>query len=426
MSAKDERLKIRDIVLWVSVAALLRLAAMVFAAHSDVIFVNYFPSKLAYQGVFDIYRYIDLNFSGERVWSYYPPMTYYVLGAFQFLMRPFDAGFDRWIHAVYFGGLGEWLAANKGSADIFRHLFFMKLPYAFFDALCVFCVVRYMDEGRSKKRALKLWSVNPVILYGVYMFGQVDIMPAALTILSILMIKLRRIWWGFFLLSVAALFKTFPVFLILPFMIVLTRSGKELVRNLTAVAVPFIVVLLPLYLSGGKGVIGSLFPRFYVAEVTGMSWEFIPKAVFAALYVFLLYRCVVSGKEGRDIFFPGLAVSVLMLVYTVFFVPVHYFVWVMPILIVTVCLGMVPEWVYWAQISCLFLYALNSALTTTALFAPLNPDLFLSLPGLPDIMHGLAVRWGAVMLAARMVFTAICVLVAMGLIGLNNKEKKHV
>ena len=391
---------------------------MLAALHSDLIFINFFPSKLAYNGIIDIYRYIFENFGGDKiVWSYYPPLTYLVLGAFQFIFKPLEGGFYNWIQQVYSSGCDKWLIANGVSFDFFKYLFLMKLPYAAFDCLCIIVMMKFVDEKRQKMNALKLWSFSPVLLYGVYMFGQIDIMPASLALVSVLLFKEKRNRWGFFLLSMAALFKTYTIFLILPFLVMFSRSWRDLAKNLAAAAVPFIFILLPYYISSRGYVINSIFPRFYVADVTAGSWQYVQKAIFLGLYLFLLFACHKSARKGEGMPVLVVSISTLMILYTLFFVPVHYFIWVTPFLILAVCLKFVPAWLYYFQMLCLFTYSLNGAGTTTGLLAPLNPGFFLGLPGLPDMFHQLNIRWGMVMLSARLVFTAICVLVAMELIG---------
>ncbi|MFH1362974.1 MAG: glycosyltransferase 87 family protein, partial [Candidatus Omnitrophota bacterium] len=375
------------------------------------------PSKLAYSGVVDVYSYINANFPAERIWSYYPPMTHLFLGACQYILKSFNPGFYVWIQEVYTMGLGEWLITNGTSFDVLRYLFFMKLPYIIFDGVCLYSIFRYLDSNSSRKQALRLWSINPVILYGIYAFGQIDLIPAALTALAILMVKEKKTWLAFLILSIAALFKTFTIFLIVPFIIVLTDSRKDLLKNLIAAIVPFVLIFVPFCFSGGKNAINSLFPVFYVNPSSDVLWYAVQKVIFIGFYAVLIFACFKLKKDQTGSTPLRIAIAVLMLIYILFFVPIHYFVWVIPLLITAVCVNIVPEWLYWIQIVCLFLYNLNSANTTTCLMLPIDPDFFSNLPGLPDIMHGFSIRWGAIMLGARLVFTALCLLIAMGMIG---------
>ena len=402
-----------NFIFWIAAAVMLRVVAMLVAAHSDITFINFFPSKLAYEGIFNIYGYIEANFPPDRTWAYYPPMTYLTVGGWQFLFKAFCPGFYQWISKAYFLGLGEWLVVNGASFDFFKYLFMMKLPYLFFDMTCLYAILGCVNDSDMKKRALKLWVFSPVILYGVYMFGQVDIFPVTLIMISILMVKRKKKYAAFLLLSLSGLFKTFPLFLILPYLIILTDSRASFWKNITAVSLPFILILLPFYLFSGSQVINSLFPRFYVVPAEYMFLDVIKKIIFVMLYGSLLISCY---KMKRALIQSDavllVSIAVLMIIFTLFFTPIHYFVWVTPLLILAVSMKMIPGWIFWAQIICLFIYNLNSSRTTGALFMPLNPQFFTALPGLPDLIHGFSIRWGAVMLGARMMFTVFCVGVA--------------
>ena len=163
--------------------------------------------------------------------------------------------------------------------------------------------------------------------------------------------------------------------------------------------------------------VNSLFPVFYSNFSIDIPWQILQKLIFMVLYASLIFFCFRLKKERIESTVLRVAITVIMIIYTLFFVPIHYFVWVIPLLIAAVCVNIIPEWLYWSQILCLFLYNLNSANTTTWLCLPINPAFFSSLPGLPDIMHGFSIRWGMIMLGARLIFTVLCLFIAMGIIG---------
>lgn len=408
----------KKIIYFIAAGFLLRLAAAAFCFHSDTIFINYFPTKLTADGVLNIYHYIDINFPADRLWGYYPPLTYYVIGAFQAILKPLSPGFNAWIQTVYFGGMNSWLLSASGTSLVFKYLLLMKLPYFFFDAVCLRAMFVFFGNDEAKRtRMTALWCLNPVIIYGVYMMGQVDIMPAAISFLAVLMFSKEKDKWGFLLLSVAALFKTYTLFIIIPVLILRSNHVKDYLKNILFCCIPFIVVLIPLYLMGGRSVLDSLFPKFYRAAAAESAGFMIQKAVFLFLYLFLAVKSFYNKEKGSSIEVFKSSLAVLMLLYIIFFVPVHYFVWVMPFIIVAVCQGMIPGWLYWFQIGVLFLYNLNSPGTTTHVFRAVNPDYFLSLQGIPDIMHSFSIRWGVVMLSARLVFTAVCVMIATDFAG---------
>jgi len=414
---ENNRISIKQIAVWLSLAAILRLAAIFMAVHSDIVFINFFPGKFASLGVMDIYRYIAVNFPGERIWSYYPPLTYFTLGISQAALASFDPGFAPWISEVYSGGLREWLISYGSSPRFFRYLFLMKAPYIVFDAVCLFAIWDYLHGWNARLRALKLWSLNPVILYGVYMFGQVDIMPAALTVLAVLFARDGKNISSVLLLSCAALFKTFSIFLLPLFVFTGVRSYRDILGRVFLAALPFCLVLVPLVASSGKYALESLFPKFYLSGGSDAVGSFVRKTIFIMLYLIIAVRCFKRRAAGEADNFLKYSIAVIMAVYVMFFVPVHYFVWVVPLLIIAVARGIIPAWLYWGQIACLFVYNLNSARTTTSLFAPLGPGFFYKLPGLPDLMHKFGIRWGGVMLLAQLLFVLICVVMAMEIVG---------
>lgn len=412
-------IRISEIVLWIGVALLLRLTLMFTTAHSDLIFINYFPSKLAYEGVFDIYRYISLHFPVDRVWSYYPPLTYLEIGCFQWVLRPFASGFGSWIQTVYSSGLDNWLISNGSSLSVIRYIFLMKVPYLFYDALLIWALAMMIPGGPARIRGAALWALNPVLLYGIYMFGQMDIMPSAVAALGVLLLMRRQGTWGFIFLGTAALFKTFPLFMVPPLLVVTSRSPKDFLRHSFSAALPMVIVLAPLMLSGGAEVIRSLFPKFYMEGACQSHWLLVRKAAFAVFYILLLIGANRKREKADETAILSVAAASVMVLYVMFFAPVHYFVWAMPLLIAALCSGIIPARLYWGLITLVFVYSLNGARTTTQLFAPLDPVFFLGLPGLPDMMHNIGIRWGYVMLGAELAFTALCVMTAMALAGVS-------
>lgn len=406
-----------SIAFWISIAILARLACIIIGVHSDIIYINYFPSKLVYEGVWDVYDYIRCTSSDT--WTYYPPITYYVIGGFQFLFKSVNIGFNEWINALYLIGCNKWLLLNGNIFIFFKNLLFMKLPYVFFDCIMICSLWRYGDNIGQKKQILRLWSINPVILYGIYLVGQMDIMPATLIVLAILCIKRNNIAWAFFALSIAALFKTFALFIFLPFWLALSLSGKERIRNALILGIPCLIVVAPFYFSSRWLFINAFFPPFEPVSLDAVSniCFFLQKVIFLLLYVFILKRSFDMKRSYVNNAELRIVTSTIMALYILFFVPVHYFVWVIPVLMLCVCYELIPRWLYWLQIAMLFLYNLNSANTTTRIFAPVYPDLFCNLQGLPDIMHMYNIRWGVAMLGARLIFVAISIIMSTLLIG---------
>lgn len=417
------KIRINNFLAWMVLALSIRLVCIFTTVHSDVFFVNFYPSKLAYEGVFNIYQHQYANIhAGGGIWTYYPPLTYFSIGGFQSIFKLFDSGFYQWIQEMYSGGADNLLLQGGATFSFFKYLFFMKAPYLIFDALLLFSILRYLDVDQHRASAVRLWCFSPVILFGTYVIGQFDIIPASLAVFSILMIKRNKVWWGLFLLSTAVFFKTFTVFMILPFFIVLTASKKEIFKNIVAIAVPVVLIFIPFYIYSRGLIMNSLFPPYSLESVSELSafCMSIQRIIFVGLYCALIVKCFKLKKNLNATTVLKMSIATLMIVYTMFFVPVHYFIWVIPFLIIAVCCNILPRWLFWIQIICLFVYSFNSPGTTTGLFRPLNPELFINLPGLPDIMHGFSIRWGAIMLISRLFFTAVCVIIATDFIGITS------
>lgn len=409
-----------DLWMWIAAALIVRLVLMATTAHSDIVFLNFFPEKFAYEGVVDIYRYIDTHFPAGRLWSYYPPLTYFELGCFQWALKPFASGFPEWINQAYSQGLDKWLLANGTSLRVMKYLFLMKVPYLFYDALCLWGAMMMFPNAEHRLRAGVLWMFSPVVLYGTYMFGQADIMPAALVLLSVLVIEKGYAGTGFFFLGMGALFKTFPIFLVPVLLVLVPKSGKELLKCLAAAALPFALVLLPYVLSGSAGAIKSLFPNAYTDysdRAVDLTWVFLRRGMFGILYASIIGYAWIRSRTAKGKGVLAFALASVLALYALFFAPIHYFLWAVPLLIVAVVRGIIPERLYWLFTGTVFIYGLNSARTTTEIFAPLDPGLFLGLPGLPDMVHNLGIRWGYVMMGAEALFVALCVMTAVALAG---------
>lgn len=406
--------KIHSFWLWIFAALVLRLGLMAVTAHSDVVFLNYFPAKLAYEGVWNIYGYINANFPDDRLWSYYPPFTYFTIGAFQWLLKPLAGGFNVWIAQAYSMGLDKCLLQAGVSFEVFKYLIMMKTPYLFFDGICLGAALGLSGGEVTRSKAIAMWALNPVVLYGVYMFGQADIMPASLAALGVLCIMRKKNTAGFALLGSAVLFKTYALFMVPPLVMLVSRTAKDAVKNMAAVILIPVIVLWPFF---RDGVMGSLFPKFYVGTLDNPEWFLARKVVFGVLYFSLLYGAFRKRKEAgaQENAILGVSISAVLLLYVLFFTPVHYFVWVMPLMAAAVLRGMIPGRVLWGSIVLLFIYNLNSPRTTTELLAPLDPGYFLSLPGFPDMMHAVHIPWGTVMLGSEMAFLVLCVVLAAAL-----------
>jgi len=59
--------------------------------------------------------------------------------------------------------------------NVFRHLFFFKLPYLLFDIATAVVIWKFIDKPQHKKLALLIWLFNPVTLFAAYIFGRFEV-----------------------------------------------------------------------------------------------------------------------------------------------------------------------------------------------------------------------------------------------------------
>lgn len=77
--------------------------------------------------------------------------------------------------------------------NIFRILFFFKLPYLIFDLGVAAIVWRFIDNARARRIALLLWLFNPLTLYATYIFGRFEVFAIFFLALSAFQLKQHRI-----------------------------------------------------------------------------------------------------------------------------------------------------------------------------------------------------------------------------------------
>lgn len=397
----------------------LRLFFMPISLHADLLWIHVFPPKLAYEGVIDFYKYYMLNFNtlaNILHAYYYGPLAYFLLGAFHFIYKLFLPSLSSWLNTYL-----NMLAAADVShyLDLFSipfgrlalYLTLLKLPYLIFDIVSMFLLITFLKKayGAAPLQVAGLWLLNPAILFGSYIFGQLDIFITFLLVASLLFIYKGRFYVSVLCIGLAALFKPSPFILIPATVILLGRDKKHVLGLFFASLLPAIVSVAIFYPSSGTQIFMSLFPGFIVSKGANVldTIEFsVGKLIFIVGYLFLLWKILDSKRNGRTVDSDRLwryFTVILLLSYFTVFTPVHYFQWVVPFLIIAVVSKTMPRWIYIVQMIFLFFYAINSRSLCMQLFLPLNPEFFFNLKSLPEYMCQF-LNWGVVMRLSRWAF----------------------
>lgn len=225
-------------------AIVLRLLVAAFYFHPDIKTYNFQASFLR-KGVVNIYSYLvdnkkTLPLKDDFV---YFPLTYFVVGGYQIIASP-----------TLGPNFVSWLANASGNSavrdpNIFRYLIVLKLPYLIIDIGIAYLLLRYFTNDPEKgKKAFIIWLFNPFTIILFYVFSNIDIIPVALGLVSLLMVKKDRLALASFILAVASGFKLYPL-LFIPFLVLYAKTVKERLIIIGVFTATFLVITLP-FMSG--------------------------------------------------------------------------------------------------------------------------------------------------------------------------------
>ncbi|HJY98697.1 MAG TPA: hypothetical protein VJ227_03215 [Patescibacteria group bacterium] len=311
---------------------LVRLILMPITAHPDLWGHSFTAYFFAYKGELNIYDFLlNLSKTHPLVANYgvndifiYPPLSYFTLGIFRFLVRPLaDANFI------------PWLMTNIGQfynyPTLGWQLFLFKLPYLFVDVASAFLLAGLFDDIKKKKLAFALWMFNPVTIYATFMIGQLDILPVFFTILSCWLIKREKTGWGLFSLGIGAAYKMYPLLLIPPAAFILGRNFWGKLKLILIGLLPYVLTIAP-YL-GSKGFRAMVLFGPKETKMLFMKW---PVTAAEGILPFILLLTVIYliayyyKKDRRvEIYFLSI---ILMLLSVTSYHP-QWFLWVMPFII---------------------------------------------------------------------------------------------
>lgn len=133
-----------------------RLTLMPITLHSDIWAVSFAQYLFSFKGVINIYDYLgNLPTTSPLIQNYgsnfftYPPLAYFSLGIFGFLLKPF-------FNHDFFNNLAVILPNVLNDQRLYWHLLLTKLPYLFFDFGCLYFLTRLFESDKQKRIAAVL------------------------------------------------------------------------------------------------------------------------------------------------------------------------------------------------------------------------------------------------------------------------------
>lgn len=331
---------------------LLRLLIAPFTLNWDLLANMHLAAKMDFQTLTVFYNDPMAN---------YPPLMYKTLSLF-----------DQIIHKVAPGGLYTWFESGNLSAItsyyVFHIIFLLKLPFIVIDLACGILFSKLFDP-KKRNLALLFWMVNPVLLYIVAAWTNVDIITLFFIILNFYFFSNNRPVLSALSLGMAISYKLFPIFFF-PFLVFSTVSWKK--RILYALTVAFPVIFSHLPVLG----ISYYFSRL-LSEGHSRSVLFATLPIGsdrALIYFYFVYFIVffhyLSGKKN---YFIYSFISILPIFILSKF-NLQWLIWLMPfILYAQVKLGKASGGVILLYVSYFSLVIFSQASLNIGMLAPFDP-----------------------------------------------------
>ena len=314
---------------WVLIGLLIRLAVMPFTLHGDMFFIHEAPHLLVH-GEGNAYGVA----TAKNNLGYYPPFTLIFFAFMQFVFRFVSPDYEEFLHKI-----GSLEFAPLESEHLFLSLFMLKMPYLIFDFLILHFCWKMISTGQKRRIFAVFWSLNPLVIYGSYMAGQLDILPSFFVVLACyLCLQKGKGNWAALAIASGCLFKIFPI-VFLPLVILIAgRNLKDYVRMAICGALPVILVYYMFYLISGDSVIKLLSRHSYNMR-SAVDYKDLVIRFFQAGAYMLVCAHVLSFRQKR-LDYEKLARCFLVVYLAVYWNLIihwtHYLIWFTPFMILFV------------------------------------------------------------------------------------------
>lgn len=367
-------MNIKHIFIW---AILLRFLIMPFTFHPDLKDHHQRTSYFRTQGILNIYEFLRKDaYTREHNLDFsYPPVTYFSLGSYQFLISPIlGSDFLKWTH--------DYSDYRYNSSFLFRYLFSLKFIYLLFEILTGFLIYKFLKNPKEKYLSLLFWFFNPINLYAIYAIGQFDIIPTFLSVLAYFLWIRKRIFYAGLSLGMAVAFKTFPL-LFLPFYLITKNNIKNKIIFLFSTLSVYAVTILPFINSKefqSDVLFSGLSTRIFQLTIPIAGYHI---SIFLILYLLLITYSFFKSKMPLYILF---IITLLLTFSTIRFHP-QWITWLMPYLAIAYGKNIIGlKYIIPLTVS-YFIYFIffGDSFLTTGLLSPIS-TLYLEIPPFTEII----------------------------------------
>lgn len=305
---------------------LIRLIIMVFYFHPDIKTYHFQVSFLS-KGVLNIYSYLPQHrneYSVKEEFVYFP-LTYFTLGAYQFLMSPL-------LGSDFYSWLENSSSIPSESPNFFRYMFILKLPYLGLDIALGFLLMKFFTDPKDKQKIFGLWMLNPLSIILIYVFSNIDIIPVILSVSSVYLLKKEKIVLAALMLGLGAGFKAYPM-LFLPAFVIFMSKGK--IKMLLLSMGTFLAVLAPFLASKAfweATLVSGLTTRILQPVINLGFGEAIIIPIFA-IGLFLIMLSLGENKQNKLI---EAVLGILLLLFSFIHFHIQWLLWIMPFIMLAV------------------------------------------------------------------------------------------
>lgn len=361
-------------------AAFLRFFLAPFFFHPDIKTI-YYNSHFLSEGVWNIYDFLAKNPSQAVLGEFpYPSLTFLFHGLVYFPLRfLLGSNFTGWL------GMGNDAVAIP---NIFRYLFFMKVPLFFFEFGVGFLLSKMIKDEKMKRLVLLFWFFNPVNIYTIVLMGQFDIIPVFLTVLALYWAMNKNFFWAALALGFGGALKSFPL-LFLPFLVIISGGNWWSKIKLALVGIlPYGVFVLPFLGSVAfrqSSLVSGLSQRMFILGLDIGFEEKILLIIFALAFLFLLAAWRGDDQNSLVEYFLSLPLIILAGSH---FHP-QWMIWAMPFLVIILAedrrLFLPASILVFGWLGTTFFF--NDKFLTLGLISPFDPGV-LFLPPPREIVKG--------------------------------------
>lgn len=409
---------------WLLIGIFIRLIIAAVTLHSDLWAFSFSGKIFVEQGILNIYQYLQnlpLN-SPYRVYGTdfftYPPLTYFVLGFFRFLLQPF---FDQNFYSQLFANFGQAYQLS----GIFQHALMVKLPYLLFDIGLAFLLTQFFEEEKKKRLIFLFWIFNPVSWYTSFMIGQFDIIPTMFVVLSLYFAIKGKSNLSLISLGIGGSFKLFPLFLIPFAAVILSGDNRKFLKLCLVGFLPFIITIAPFLTSPAfrsSVIFSAQSQKFLYASINVSGADVL--YLFLVFYFSFLFYTAHYLRNVKNLWIIFLIIFLLLFSLTNYHP--QWFLWITPFLIIWI-IDKPQQWFYPVSLFVIFLgiLLLFEPSLSVGLFSPIFSPLH-QMPGMSDFVARFMPK-GQIFSILRSLFAAISlfmVLLSLQSI-LTNKQITH-